>query len=89
MGRKTEESKKMSKNPKLQMEQAGIDTENLKKRMELMTIEQLTHTQQVAGQNALKLFNEMLEEVRKRVPRMNDEVIVNTLLAIWDKTGKK
>lgn len=71
----------------LELEQAGIDTQNLKNRMELMTKEQLHQTQQIAAQNALKLFNEMLEEVKKRLPSMKDEVIVTTLLSIWDKTG--
>lgn len=73
----------------LEMQQAGIDTENLKNRMELMTAEQLHETQQIAAQNALKLFNDMLEEVKKRLPTMKDEVIVTTLLSIWDKTGGK
>lgn len=73
----------------LEMEQAGVDTELLKNRMELMTAEQLAETQQVAAQNALKLFNEMLAEVRRRIPTMEDERIVNALLAIWDKTGGK
>jgi|APGre2960657444_1045066.scaffolds.fasta_scaffold54830_4 hypothetical protein len=67
--------------------QAGVDVENLKNRMELMTAEQMANCQQVASQNALKLFNEMLEEVKKRLPKMKDEVIVSTLLSIWDKTG--
>lgn len=72
-----------------EMQQAGIDTNHLKNRMELMTAEQLANTQQVAAQNALKLFNDMLEEVKKRLPSMKDEVIVTTLLSIWDKTGGK
>jgi|GEM_PF-6842635 hypothetical protein len=72
-----------------EMKQAGIDTHNLKKRMELMTAEQMANTSQIAAQNALQLFNEMLEEVRKRIPNMEDEKIVTTLLAIWDKTGGK
>jgi hypothetical protein len=71
----------------LEMQQAGIDTENLKNRMSLMTAEQFANTQQVAAQNALRLFNDMLEEVRNRIPQMKDEVIVTTLLSIWDKTG--
>jgi hypothetical protein len=70
----------------LEMQQAGIDTENLKNRMSLMTAEQFANTQQVAAQNALRLFNDMLEEVRHRLPQMKDEVIVTTLLSIWDKT---
>jgi wobble nucleotide-excising tRNase len=73
----------------LEMQQAGVDTENLKNRMELMTAEQLSETQQIAAQNALKLFNDMLGEVKKRLPTMKDEVIVTTLLSIWDKTGGK
>jgi uncharacterized protein YecA (UPF0149 family) len=73
----------------VEMKQAGIDTENLKNRMELMTAEQLNETQQIAAQNALRLFNDMLEEVKKRLPSMKDEVIVTTLLSIWDKTGGK
>ncbi len=73
----------------LELEQAGIDTQNLKNRMELMTAEQMAQTQQIAAQNALRLFNEMLEEVRRRIPTMEDERIVNALLAIWDKTGGK
>ena len=73
----------------LEMKQAGIDTENLKNRMSLMTSEQLAETQQVAAQNALRLFNKMLEEVKNRLPMMKDELIITTLLAIWDKTGGK
>jgi len=74
---------------KLEMEQAGIDTENIKNRLAIMTAEQLANTQQVAAQNALLLFNDMLEEVKTRLPKMKDEVIVTTLLSIWDKTGGK
>lgn len=73
----------------LEMEQAGIDTENIKNRLALMTAEQMAETQQVAAQNALRLFNDILEEVRNRLPKMNEEVLANTLLAIWDKTGGK
>jgi hypothetical protein len=54
-----------------------------------MTAEEMANTQQVASQNALKLFNELLEEVRKRIPIMDDEKIVDALLSIWDKTGGK
>lgn len=73
----------------LEMEQAGVDVEKIKNRLELMTAEEISNTQQVAAQNALKLFNEMLEEVKSRLPKMKDEVIVTTLLSIWDKTGGK
>jgi hypothetical protein len=73
----------------VEMIQAGIDTKNIANRLALMTAEQMAETQQVAAQNALRLFNEMLEEVRRRIPKMEDERIVNALLAIWDKTGGK
>jgi tryptophan synthase beta subunit len=73
----------------VEMIQAGIDTKNIANRLALMTAEQMAETQQVAAQNALRLFNEMLEEVRRRIPTMEDERIVNALLAIWDKTGGK
>lgn len=71
----------------LEMQQAGIDTQRIKNRLDLMTAEQMAETQQIAAQNALKLFNELLEDVRRRIPAMDDEKITNTLLAIWDKTG--
>lgn len=73
----------------LEMQQAGIDTKNFQNRLAVMTSEQLAQTQQVAAQNALLLFNDMLEEVKRRLPKMEDERIVNALLAIWDKTGGK
>lgn len=73
----------------LEMQQAGIDTKHIQNRLAVMTAEQLSNTQQVAAQNALLLFNDMLEEVKKRLPLMKDEVIVTTLLSIWDKTGGK
>ncbi len=73
----------------VEMQQAGIDTKHIENRLVKMTKEQLANTQQVAAQNALLLFNEMLEEVKKRLPSMKDEVIVTTLLSIWDKTGGK
>ncbi len=73
----------------LEMQQAGIDTKNIENRLAKMTKEQLSNTQQIAAQNALLLFNDMLEEVKKRLPSMKDEVIVTTLLSIWDKTGGK
>lgn len=73
----------------LEMEQAEIDTKNIKNRLEVMTAEQKANTAEAAAYNALMLFNEMLEEVRRRIPKMEDERIVNALLAIWDKTGGK
>lgn len=85
--KKKGEYKKKEKSGELELKQAGVDVENIKNRLELMTAEQMANCQQVASQNALKLFNEMLEEVKKRLPKMKDEVIVSTLLSIWDKTG--
>jgi len=87
--KKKGEYKKKEKLGVVEMEQAGIDTQNIKNRLELMTAEEMANTQQVASQNALKLFNELLEEVRRRIPKMNDEKIVDALLSIWDKTGGK
>ena len=83
---------KIKKSEKLvieKMQEAGIDTQNIKNRLELMTAEEMANTQQIASQNALKLFNELLEEVRRRIPKMEDEKIVDALLSIWDKTGGK
>jgi hypothetical protein len=81
--------KKVEKLTEQEMEQAGIDTQKIKNRLELMTAEEMANTQQIASQNALKLFNELLEEVRRRIPKMTDEKIVDALLSIWDKTGGK
>lgn len=71
------------------MVEVGIDVGNLKNKIELMSIEQVALCKQIASQNALKLFNEMLEEVKKRLPKMEDQVLVGALLNIWDKTGGK
>jgi hypothetical protein len=87
--KKKGEYKKKEKLGVVEMEQAGIDVQNIKNRLELMTAEEMANTQQIASQNALKLFNELIEAVRRRIPNMSDETIVDSLLSIWDKTGAK
>lgn len=63
------------------------DSQNAIKRIDVMTAEQLSHMKQMAGQNALTLFNKLLEEVEKKIPDMTDEVLVTSLLSVWDKVG--
>jgi len=71
------------------MEQAGIDVQNIKHRLELMTAEEMANTKQLALQNALTLFNKLLEEVGKRAPNMSDDKIVEALFSLWDQIGEK
>lgn len=66
---------------------AAIDSANARAKLEVMTVEEMTRVQQVAAQNALNLFNKLLEELMKRVPDMNDEVLSNSLLSVWEKVG--
>ena len=87
--KKVGKKKKAVKSAEIELEQAGIDTGSIKNRLELMTAEEMSSTQIIASQNALKLFNELLEEVRRRIPKMPDDKIVDALLSIWDKTNKK
>lgn len=71
------------------MVEVGIDVNNLKNKIDLMSSEQVALCKEIAAQNALKLFNSMLEQIQKRLPTMEDAVIVEALLNIWDKTGGK
>lgn len=76
--------KKVEKN---NIEDIKIDSAKIRANLEVMTAEELTRVQQVAAQNALNLFNALLEELAKRIPAMNDEVLSNSLLSVWDKVG--
>lgn len=73
----------------LEMAQIQTDTARNRARLELMTEEELKRVQQSAAQNALDLFNKLLEELARRVPAMTDEVLSASLLSVWDKIGTK
>ena len=64
-----------------------VDSQNIIKQIDIMTAEQLGHMKQMAGQNALKLFNKLLEALAERIPKMTDETLATSLLAVWDKVG--
>jgi hypothetical protein len=87
--KKKGEYKKKEKLGVVEMEQAGIDVQNIKHRLELMTAEEMANTKQLALQNALTLFNKLLEEVGKRAPNMSDDKIVEALFSLWDQIGEK
>lgn len=87
--KKKGEYKKKEKLGVVEMEQAGIDVQNIKNRLELMTAEEMANTKQLALQNALTLFNKLLEEVGKRAPNMSDDKIVEALFSLWDQIGEK
>ena len=87
--KKKGEYKKKEKLGVVEMEQAGIDVQNIKHRLELMTAEEMANTNQLALQNALTLFNKLLEEVGKRAPNMSDDKIVEALFSLWDQIGEK
>ncbi len=69
------------------VEQIKIDSVQARARLEVMTAEEMTRVQQAAAQNALTLFNKLLEELAKRVPSMTDEVLSNSLLSVWERVG--
>jgi hypothetical protein len=56
-------------------------------KLQLMTAEQLAEVQQQAAQNALNLFNKLLEELARRIPEMDDEILSQSLFSVWDKVG--
>jgi len=87
--KKKGEYKKKEKLGVVEMEQAGIDVQNIKHRLELMTAEEMANTEQLALHNALTLFNKLLEEVGKRAPNMSDDKIVEALFSLWDQIGEK
>jgi dipeptidase len=64
-----------------------VDKANVRERLELMTKEELERVQKTAAQNALKLFNQLLEEMQKRIPAMTDEVLATSLLSVWARVG--
>jgi len=68
--------------------QIKIDSVENRAKIELMTIEEMTRVQQVAAQNALTLFNNLIEEVQKRIPTMSDEVLASSLLSVWSNVGR-
>ena len=63
------------------------DKANLRARLELMTEAELTRVKEEAAQNALNLFNKLLEEMQKRIPAMTDEVLATSLLSVWARVG--
>ena len=85
--KKKGEYKKREKSGELQMKQAGIDVENIKNRIELMTAEQVANCKEEAAQNALKFFNKLILELSGRVEKMSDPILVDTLMRMWDQIG--
>lgn len=67
--------------------QLQTDQTNIIQRIDIMTAEELARMKQMAGQNALNLFNKLLEEMAKRIPQMNDEVLTVSLNSVWEKVG--
>jgi hypothetical protein len=70
-----------------ELQEIKIDTEKRKSKIEIMTVDELAEMQLKAGQNALKLFNLLLEELAKRIPKMTDDVVSSSLLSVWEKVG--
>ena len=71
----------------IQTDQTNSDVSNIIQRINIMTAEELARMKQMAGQNALNLFNKLLEEMAKRIPQMNDEVLTVSLNSVWEKVG--
>lgn len=69
------------------VKQIKIDSAQTRAKLEVMTAEEMMRVQQVAAQNALTLFNKLLEELAKRVPGMTNEMLSNSLLSVWERVG--
>lgn len=66
-----------------------IEGEKNREKIHTMTQEELTQIQLMAAQNALTLFNGMLEEFKIRIPRMSDETLAAAMINVWAKVNNE
>ena len=74
---------------KTDIELVKIDAAKNIAKLEVMTEEEVLRIRTTTAQNALKLFNKLMEEMQKRIPEMSDEVLAHSLLSVWDKSNGK